>query len=49
MNSVTVASVQFDGLPGHVDANLRRMVQLIDDAAARGAELVAFPEVAVSD
>lgn len=49
MNSFTVASVQFDGVPGHVDANLGRMVQLIDDAAARGAELVAFPEVAVSD
>ena len=49
MNSVTVASVQFDGLPGHVDTNLGRMVKLIDDAAARGAELVAFPEVAVSD
>ena len=49
MNSVTVASVQFDGVPGDVDANLGRMVQLIDDAAAGGAELVAFPEVAVSD
>ena len=49
MSSVTVASVQFDGMPGHVDANLRRMVRLIEDAAARGADLVAFPEVAVSD
>ena len=49
MSSVTVASVQFDGLPGHVDANLGRMVKLIEDAAARGAGLVAFPEVAVSD
>ena len=49
MSSVTVASVQFDGLPGHVDANLGRMVQLIEDAAARRAALVAFPEVAVSD
>ena len=35
MNSVTVASVQFDGLPGHVDTNLGRMVKLIDDAGQR--------------
>ena len=46
---VTVASVQFDGIPGRVDANLRGMVRLIDAAAEKGAALVAFPEVAVSD
>ena len=49
MSRVTVASVQFDGMPGDVDANLRSMVRLIDDTAAMGVDLVAFPEVAVSD
>ncbi len=49
MSSITVAGVQFDGLPGNVGENLGRMVRLIDDAAAQGAALVAFPEVAVSD
>jgi predicted amidohydrolase len=49
MSRVTVASVQFDGMPGHVGANLRGMVKLIDAAAEKGAALVAFPEVAVSD
>lgn len=48
-SSVTVAAVQFDGRPGDVEANLRSMVRLIGEAATPGVDMVAFPEVAVSD
>lgn len=49
MSTITIASVQFDGIPGQVKTNLGNMVKLIETAAESGAGLVAFPEVAVSD
>lgn len=39
-----VAAVQFEGVPGDVAENLRRLAPLIDEAVATGAEVIALPE-----
>lgn len=42
--SVRAAAVQLDAEVGDVATNLARIEQLVDEAASRGAELVAIPE-----
>ena len=48
MPQTTVACVQMDCRLGEPEENRRRIVTHIRDAAARGAELVVFPECAVT-
>jgi pyroglutamyl-peptidase len=43
-----VAVVQFAPKPGDVAANVARLAKLFDEAAAAGAKLVVFPELATS-
>lgn len=43
-----IAVAQMDIAPGRPEANLSRMLELIDEAKAGGAELVLFPELAIS-
>lgn len=45
---VPLAVAQFAPVPGDVAANLARIAALFDEAAARGARLVLFPELATS-
>ncbi|MEU3301189.1 carbon-nitrogen hydrolase family protein [Streptomyces sp. NPDC006678] len=42
------AAAQFVPVPGDVPANVRSMEALVHEAAARGARLVVFPELAVT-
>lgn len=44
MTTVRVAAVQFEGLAGDVEENLRRLVPLIDEAVRAGAQVIALPE-----
>ncbi|MGB3707294.1 MAG: carbon-nitrogen hydrolase family protein [Gordonia sp. (in: high G+C Gram-positive bacteria)] len=46
--SVRGAAIQFEGVPGDVDENLRRLRALITEAIDRGATLIAIPEFATS-
>ena len=39
-----IAAVQFDGVPGDVAENLRRLEPLVAEAVGAGAEVVALPE-----
>jgi NAD+ synthase (glutamine-hydrolysing) len=48
MTSVRVALCQLDTVVGDVEANARNIAQWIDRADATGADLVAFPELAVT-
>jgi predicted amidohydrolase len=43
-----VAVAQVGGAPGDVELNLERCVAAIDEAAAGGADLVVFPELALT-
>lgn len=43
-----IAIAQLDSELGEVERNLARMRELADEAAARGAELVVFPELSTS-
>jgi predicted amidohydrolase len=43
-----IALAQSLSVPGDVDANARRAAAIIADAAARGAHLVAFPELSLT-
>ncbi|HXV12586.1 MAG TPA: nitrilase-related carbon-nitrogen hydrolase, partial [Candidatus Krumholzibacteria bacterium] len=43
-----IALVQFNPIVGDVEGNLARILRQVDDARARGAELVVFHELAVS-
>lgn len=43
-----IATVQMEAVPGDIDANVARVAHLVDDAAAGGADLVLFPEAAVT-
>ncbi|MEK7466128.1 MAG: nitrilase-related carbon-nitrogen hydrolase [Planctomycetota bacterium] len=47
-DDVPLAIAQFAPKPGDVAANLARIAGLFDEAAARGARLVLFPELATS-
>ena len=48
MASTKIACVQIDLEIGNVDANRRKIVQRIELASDRGAELVIFPECAIT-
>ncbi|MFF1546455.1 carbon-nitrogen hydrolase family protein [Streptomyces sp. NPDC058291] len=43
-----IAAAQFTCVPADVPANVRQMAALADEARVRGAELVVFPELAVT-
>ncbi|MFD3517473.1 carbon-nitrogen hydrolase family protein [Streptomyces sp. NPDC058657] len=43
-----IAAGQFTCVPADVAANVRQMTALADEARSRGAELVVFPELAVT-
>ncbi len=43
-----ISSAQFTAVPCDVAANVARMADLVAEAGARGAELVVFPELAVT-
>jgi len=46
--SVLVAVAQLTAVPGNVEANVAAHVELVHVAAARGARLVAFPELSLT-
>jgi predicted amidohydrolase len=46
--TVTVASANFEALPRDKTATAAKMVTMIADAAAEGADLVVFPELALN-
>jgi predicted amidohydrolase len=48
MGQITVAGVQFDPKIGLVRENRVRILSLIDEVAGQGAQLVVFPECALS-
>src|SRR5262245_48130672 len=48
MNTLRVAAVQFNHLPGDRVGNLAIMRPLAENAVSRGARLVVFPECCVS-
>lgn len=43
-----MAAVQFNPIHGKTEANRERMIRLITEAAAKGARLIVFPEMAIS-
>jgi 5-aminopentanamidase len=45
---VLVAAAQLTSVPGDVEANVAAHVGLVDAAAARGARVVAFPELSLT-
>ncbi|BBG61735.1 (R)-stereoselective amidase [Providencia rustigianii] len=47
-NRVKVALAQFDSELGNKQRNLQRMAQLCEQAAAQGAKLICFPELATT-
>lgn len=47
-NTIRVAGVQMDPKIGEIDSNLRTIVDRFQEAAANGANLVVFPECALS-
>jgi len=48
MNVLRVALAQLDCVVGDLDANVDRMLVMLADAAATGADVVAFPELAIT-
>lgn len=46
--SIKAAAIQFEGVPGDVGENLRRLDKLIAAAADKGAKLIGVPEFATS-
>lgn len=48
MVSVRAAAVQFEGVAGDVEENLRRLAPLVREAVDAGAEIVALPEFMTS-
>ncbi len=42
--TLRVASVQFESLPGDKDANFRRVVSFVEQAARQNVRLIVFPE-----
>jgi predicted amidohydrolase len=48
VSAVRIALAQFGAGLGKVDANLARMLELLERAAAEAADLVCFPELCVS-
>ncbi|HEY9284188.1 MAG TPA: nitrilase family protein [Pyrinomonadaceae bacterium] len=48
MKNIRVASVQFQHAPGDKQFNLNKVRAFVERAAARGVELIAFPEMCVT-
>jgi predicted amidohydrolase len=48
MSETTIACVQMDCLIGEVEANRNKMIERLREAATEGAELVIFPECALT-
>ncbi len=48
MRDIRVASVQFQHAPGDKPANLGKIQSFVEQAAERGVELIAFPEMCVT-
>src|SRR3712207_4864859 len=48
MRDIRVASVQFQHAPGDKPTNLGKIQSFVEQAAARGVELLAFPEMCVT-
>ena len=48
MRDIRVAAVQFEHAPGNKRANLDKIRHFVAEAAAQGAEIVAFPECCVT-
>ena len=48
MRDIRVATVQFQHAPGDRDHNLGRIRHFVAEAAAAGAEIVAFPEMCIT-
>jgi len=48
MRSVRVASVQFEHAPGDKQANLKKVMHFVDEAARLGVEIIAFPECCIT-
>ncbi len=46
--TLSVASVQFESLPGDKDANFRKIETFVEQAAAQGVRLVVFPECCIT-
>jgi predicted amidohydrolase len=44
----TVAAIQFEPVLGEKEANLRRLLELVEEAARRGARLIVTPEMATT-
>lgn len=49
MTSLTVAAAQIECRPGDIEANLSLHRAAIDEAHGRGAELLVFPELSLTD
>lgn len=48
LSSMKIATAQFTCVPADISANARQMVALTDEARVLGAELVVFPELALT-
>lgn len=48
LSSMKIATAQFTCVPADIPANVRQMAALTDEARVLGAELVVFPELAVT-
>ncbi|HET8654124.1 MAG TPA: nitrilase family protein [Longimicrobiaceae bacterium] len=47
MRDVRAAAVQFESAPGDVERNLDRVRHFVREAARRGVEIIAFPELCI--
>ncbi len=48
MKTLRLALAQINSTVGDIEGNTKRIIQLINEATDRGAEIVAFPELAVT-
>jgi len=48
MNTIQVASVQFNHKPGDKEYNLQRITSFVEDAAEKNVDLIAFPEMCIT-
>jgi predicted amidohydrolase len=48
MKNVRAASVQFQHLPGDKAANLSKVREFVEKAAAASVQLIAFPEMCIT-
>jgi predicted amidohydrolase len=48
MRDIRVAAVCMASPPGEIETNLRKTAHFVEEASARGAEIVCFPELSVS-